>query len=136
MEKVGVHGLVVVLDTNALLAVLSRPGRLGKKTERLLNATTSIYYLPISVFEIAIKNMVGKIKLNLPLNELLAQLNFGSLPMRVEDALETYSLPSLARHDPFDRLIVATTKAHGARLITSDRKLLNLGFDWILDSAH
>jgi PIN domain nuclease of toxin-antitoxin system len=91
---------VLLLDTNALLAVLSRPGRLGKKTEGLLNSTVDIFYLPISVFEIAIKHMVGKIRLNLPLSELLRELNFGSLPFRVEDALETYSLPSLAWLEP------------------------------------
>jgi PIN domain nuclease of toxin-antitoxin system len=135
LEKVRAHVLVLLLDTNALLAVLSRPGRLGKKTEGLLNSTVDIFYLPISVFEIAIKHMVGKIRLNLPLSELLRELNFGSLPFRVEDALETYSLPSLVRHDPFDRLILATAKARGAKLVTSDRKLLELGFDWILDSS-
>jgi PIN domain nuclease of toxin-antitoxin system len=126
---------VIVLDTNALLAVFSRPGRLGKKTDRLLKSSKAIFYLPISVFEIVIKIMMGKIKLNQPLGDLLEQLNFGSLPFRVEDALETYYLPSLARHDPFDRMILATARAHGAKLITSDRKILELGFDWILDSS-
>jgi PIN domain nuclease of toxin-antitoxin system len=126
---------VIVLDTNALLAVLSRPGRLGKKTDRLLKSSRAIFYLPISVFEIVIKHMKGNIKLNQPLGELLEQLNFGSLPFRVEDALETYSLSSLVRHDPFDRMILAAARAHGAKLITSDRKMLELGFDWILDSS-
>ena len=79
--------------------------------------------------------MLGKINLNQPLGELLEQLNFGSLPFRVEDALETYSLSSLIGHDPFDRMILATARAHGAKLITSDRKILELGFDWILDSS-
>jgi PIN domain nuclease of toxin-antitoxin system len=126
---------VIVLDTSALLAVLSRPGRLGKRTDRLLKSSRAIFYLPISVFEIVIKNMLGKINLNQPLGELLEQLNFGSLPFRVEDALETYSLSSLIGHDPFDRMILATARAHGAKLITSDRKILELGFDWILDSS-
>jgi PIN domain nuclease of toxin-antitoxin system len=126
---------VIVLDTNALLAVLSRPGRLGKKTDRLLKSSRAIFYLPISVFEIVIKNMLGKINLNQPLGELLEQLNFGSLPFRVEDALETYSLPNLVGHDPFDRMILATAKAYGAKLITSDQKILELGFDWVLDSS-
>jgi PIN domain nuclease of toxin-antitoxin system len=127
---------VIVLDTSALLAVLSRPGRLGKKTNRLLKSSIAIFYLPISVFEIVIKNMLGKIKLNQPLGELLEQLNFGSLPFRVEDALETYSLSSLIGHDPFDRMILATARAHGAKLITSDQKILELGFDWVLDSSE
>jgi predicted nucleic acid-binding protein len=32
-------------------------------------------------------------------------------------------------------LILATAKAHNAKLITSDQKLLDLGFEWILDSS-
>jgi predicted nucleic acid-binding protein len=31
-------------------------------------------------------------------------------------------------------MILATARAHGAKLITSDRKILELGFDWVLDS--
>lgn len=126
---------MIVLDTSALLAVLSKPGRLGKKTDRLLKSSRAIFYLPISVFEIIIKNMMGKIKLSQPLGELLQQLNFGSLPFTVEAALETYTLTSLIGHDPFDRMILATARANGAQLITSDRKMLELGFDWILDSS-
>ena len=80
--------------------------------------------------------MMGKIKLSQPLGELLDQLNFGSLPFTVEAALETYFLTSLIGHDPFDRMILATARNHGAQLITSDRKMLELCFDWILDSSN
>jgi PIN domain nuclease of toxin-antitoxin system len=126
---------VLVLDTNALFSLLSNPNQFGAKTQKLLARSTEIYLSPVSVFEIAIKEMLGKIKLLYPLGNLLEQHDLGSLPLRVEDALETYSLPSLVRHDPFDRLILATAKARGAKLVTSDRKLLELGFDWILDSS-
>jgi PIN domain nuclease of toxin-antitoxin system len=126
---------VLVLDTNALFSILSNPNQLGRKTQKLLARSTEIYFSPISVFEISIKEMLGKIKLRHPLGALLKEHDFGSLPLRVEDALETYSLPSLVKHDPFDRLIVATAKSRGATLITSDRKLLALEFDWILDST-
>lgn len=127
---------MLLLDTNALLSILSHPSRLGKRTEKLLASSKAVHYSPISVFEIVIKNMLGKVRLNHPLNELLDELNFGSLPLRVEDVLATYSLPSLIRHDPFDRLILATAKARGAKLITSDHEMLDLGFDWILDSSQ
>ncbi len=126
---------MLVLDTNALFSILSNPNQLGRKTQKLLARSTEIYFSPISVFEISIKEMLGKIKLRHPLGALLKEHDFGSLPLRVEDALETYSLPSLVKHDPFDRLIVATAKSRGATLITSDRKLLALEFDWILDST-
>ena len=126
---------MLVLDTNALFSLPSNPNQFGKKTQRLLARASEVYFSPVSVFEIAIKDMLGKIKLSHPLGALLKEHELGSLPLRVEDALETYSLPSLVRHDPFDRLILATAKSRGATLVTSDRRMLDLGFDWILDSA-
>ena len=126
---------MLVLDTNALFSLLSNPNQFGKKTQRLLGRASDVYFSPVSVFEIAIKEMLGKMKLSHPLVDLLKEHELGSLPLRVEDALETYYLPSLVRHDPFDRLILATAKSRGAVLITSDRRMLDLGFDWIFDST-
>jgi PIN domain nuclease of toxin-antitoxin system len=125
---------VLVLDTNALLAILTRPKILGTKTTKLVASTETLFYSSISVFEIAIKNMLGKLNLSIPLPQLLDTPQLKSVAFNVEEALETYSLPSLSRHEPFDRMILATVKANRAKLITSDRKMLELGFDWILDS--
>jgi PIN domain nuclease of toxin-antitoxin system len=127
---------VLVLDTNALLAILTRPRILGSKTTKLVASTETLCYSSISVFEIAIKNMLGKLNLSLPLLQLLDTPELKSVPFSAEEALETYSLPSLSRHEPFDRMILATVKANGAKLITSDRKMLELGFDWIIDSHN
>lgn len=126
---------MLVLDTNALFSLLSNPNRFGSKTQKLLSRSSEIHISPVSVFEIAIKDMLGKIKLSQPLGDLLREHDLNSVPLRVEDALETYFLPSLVRHDPFDRLILATAKARGAKLLTSDRQILNLGFDWVLDTS-
>jgi PIN domain nuclease of toxin-antitoxin system len=125
---------VLVIDTNALLAILTRPKILGSKTTKLVDSTEILYYSSISVFEIAIKNMLGKLNLSIPLLKLLDTPKLKSVPFSVKEALETYSLPSLSRHEPFDRMILATVKANRAKLITSDRKMLELGFDWIIDS--
>lgn len=124
-----------LLDTNALIAALFLPARFGKKTKTLLLSSNDTYYSSVSVFEIVLKHMRGKLKLNLSLQEALGGLNAKQVSFRVEDATETYSLPGLAGHDPFDRMILATARTNGARLITSDRELLGLGFNWILDSS-
>ena len=126
---------MLVLDTNALLAILTRPNLFGSKTTKLVASAGALYFSSISVFEIAIKNMLGKLKLSRPLLELLDSPELKRLPFTVEDALETYSLPGLSRHEPFDRMILATARSHGAKVITSDQKMLELGFDWILDSS-
>lgn len=126
---------MLLLDTNALLSFLGNPVRFGKHTNRLLSNAQSISYSAVSVFEIAMKDMLGKARLRTPLGKLLDFLDFGGLPLSSEDVLEVYSLTGLVKHDPFDRLILATAKARGAKLITSDRKLLELGFDWVWDSS-
>jgi len=43
--------------------------------------------------------------------------------------------PELTRHDPFDRLLVAQASHDGLRLLTSDRVLIALARDFILDAT-
>lgn len=123
-----------VLDTNALLAAIFRPSKLGKKTNHILRTSKNISYSSLSAAELAIKHMLGKLKVQSPVHIILSSSDFRQLAFEEPVIAELYSLPSLVRHDPFDRMILATARAHGAKLITSDRKILELGFDWVLDS--
>ena len=124
-----------VLDTNALLAATFRPSQLGKNTSYIVRSSKEIGYSSLSAAELAIKHMLGKLKLKAPIHAILHGIQFQELPFDNRVSAELYSLPSLVRHEPFDRMILATTRAHGAKLITSDRKMLELGFEWILDSS-
>ncbi len=126
---------MILLDTNALLQAMTMPHRLGKRTQRLLKNSTEIHYSSISSAELAIKQMIGKLRLEQPVYRLLPGQKYRELPFDSAVVRELYSFTSLQRHDPFDRFILATTRAHGAKLITSDRKMLDLGFEWILDSS-
>jgi PIN domain nuclease of toxin-antitoxin system len=78
--------------------------------------------------------MLGKIELNSPILELFKTFRFKAMSFDVDMANEIEALPGLTGHDPFDRMIVSTARANVATLITSDRHLLSLGFDWIIDS--
>ena len=49
------------------------------------------------------------------------------------EAIQDY--PELARHDPFDRLLVAQADRAGLRLLTADRVLLGLQRSFILDAT-
>ena len=126
---------MILLDTNALQFVLTIPQRLGKKTNRLLSRSDLVHYSPLSAAELAIKQMIGKLKLDEPIHIYIPGQRLREVPFDGKAVAEIYSLPSLARHEPFDRMILATARAHGAQLVTSDRKMLELGFDWILDST-
>jgi len=124
-----------LLDSNAVISALLQPKRFGKNTKAILLSSSETYFSAVSVFEIATKQMLGKLEFSAPIQEILGELNAKQLGFQLADALEVFSLTSLLRHDPFDRMILATARSNKASLITSDQKLLDLGFDWILDSS-
>jgi PIN domain nuclease of toxin-antitoxin system len=127
---------MILLDTSTLISAILFPNRIGKNTRRLIRRFPDVYFSAVSLFEIVVKQMNGKLNLGTTVSKFVEELDARALPLRTEDALEVLSFPSLARHDPFDRLIVATCKANGAKPVTSDSKMLDLGFDWILDSSQ
>lgn len=59
-----------------------------------------------------------------------------TLGSAAEHAESIRDLPELARHNPFDRLIVARAARTGLRLLTACHVLLDLGRDVILDARH
>lgn len=58
------------------------------------------------------------------------------LPFRASHAEEVGRLPALARHDPFDRMLLAQASAEGMRFLTSDAALLGHGLDWVVDTRR
>lgn len=45
-------------------------------------------------------------------------------------------LPDLARHDPFDRMLLSQARHEDLLLLTSDRQLLELGIDRVIDARR
>src|SRR5688572_19231185 len=74
---------------------------------------------------------LNRIKLSLPLREWLDR---ATAPPRVECtpitpavAAEVAALPGWFHRDPADRIIVATARIHGARLLTRDERIIDAG---------
>ena len=125
-----------LLDTSVVLSYLLNPKRLGPKTQRIIRETRMLQFSAISVAEIFVKQLLGKLKLDSPMSEVVSEFGLTPLGFDFEMAAELATLCTMIGLDPFDRMITATAKSLSASLITSDRQLLSLGFDWILDSAH
>jgi PIN domain nuclease of toxin-antitoxin system len=125
---------MILLDTNALVALLIYPHRLGKRTQRIIEKSEGAYCSSISLAELHIKSLKRKFDVE-PLMEMLAvESGVRVLPFRQVDAVQVSSQTNLIKHDPFDRLILATAASNRAKLLTSDRVMLSLGLSWILDS--
>jgi PIN domain nuclease of toxin-antitoxin system len=85
-----------------------------------------IYFSQISLFEIAIKQTIGKLpNFTATITEVYEQAisdDFIFLPIHNRH-IEIYNkVPLLAEHrDPFDRLLIATAHAESLTVITSDK---------------
>ena len=82
------------------------------------------------------KSMLGKYP---SLNDFESDLKtreFTEQPFTAKHALNIARFGSLVRHEPFDRMILAQAASENCKLITADQKLLDLGFDWIVDARE
>ena len=126
----------VLLDTNAFLwqTLFKDGGELGPKTLERMQSAEIVYVSSISVVEIQIKAMLGRLTAPSDCGSLIAEagdvvLNFNEV---AADALTQF--PKLARHDPFDRMILASAYAHNLTLVTSDKTLLSLDPPFIINA--
>ena len=124
----------ILLDTNALVWFGDDPKRLGKNAARLYKSAAYVYFSTFSLFELRIKQAKGKLTVLDNFEELVANAGILELRPTSSDSKELARFGSLLNHDPFDWMIMAQAAANNLTLITSDRHLLSLGFDWVMDA--
>lgn len=111
------------------------PNKLGKNTVRILEEYPNVYFSPISIIEIEIKSLRGKLPVLKSIFEDLTNQEFLEKPYLSKHAVEVRTFPSLVDHDPYDRMLMAQASAENLTLITADKKLLALNLSWIFDAA-
>lgn len=108
----------LLLDTNVL--VRWHANQLRPAAVRAVRRADLVAVSAITAWEIAIKRAVGKLKLEDPVEELVARNGFLALPVTVRHGDLLRDLP---RHhpDPFDRLLIVQALDEGLTILTSDR---------------
>lgn len=126
----------MLLDTNALIWLVRNSPQLGSVSRGLIDDAPRVHFSSISVSEIVIKHMLGRMPLpgSEEFPEIFRASGLTELPFRAEHAGALLDFDSLARHDPFDRFLIAQAKCEHMPLLTSDSTLLALGHDWIIDA--
>ncbi len=77
----------------------------------------------VSLWEIQIKSRIDKVRLRLPLSNLIqAQQEINSMELLPLTAFHVYGLDGLPPHhkDPFDRMLVAQAKVEKLLFVSSD----------------
>jgi PIN domain nuclease of toxin-antitoxin system len=126
---------MILLDTNAVLWFVRDPDFLGPTATRAIRAETRVCFSAVAQVEITIKRMVDRIEAPADLHLHLVERGLEELPLTAAHAAAMERFPLLARHDPFDRLMLAQAAVEQALLMTADRRLLDLELDWVLDAS-
>ncbi len=113
----------LLLDTHIFLWLTLDDPRLGREARQTILAASQVFLSPVSIFEIAVKFRLGKIRID-PEDAIQERdaCGFTEWPLTSRHAAQTARLPLLHR-DPFDRLLVAQAICEPMRLLTADAKL-------------
>ena len=121
----------LLLDTHILLWWLAdSPSLPDQARQWIADPTSAVFVSAVSLWEIWLKQSLGKLKLPPDFEEKLAGESFESLPLL---AAHTRGIASLPWHhrDPFDRMLIAQAKAAGLVFVTADESAAAYG-DWVL----
>ncbi|MBC8262733.1 MAG: type II toxin-antitoxin system VapC family toxin [Anaerolineales bacterium] len=114
----------LLLDTHAFIWWDSEPAKLSAQALALCQNSENLLLLSVvSVWEMQIKMQLGKLKLELPLKEIIESQQrtnqIAVLPITLPHVLALENLPTHHK-DPFDRLLIAQAIIEDAVLITGD----------------
>ncbi len=113
----------LLLDTNALIWLLSEPERLSATAlARIEDRANAVYVSVVSVWEMRIKASRGRLQFPPHLEQALEEQHFETMPVSLQHALAVESLPDHHR-DPFDRMLVCQAHLDDLTLVTSDRTM-------------
>ena len=119
----------LLLDTHLMLWwQADHPDLLATVRQQVLQAD-AVYFSQASLWEMAIKVSLGKLRIDLPRFEAeVGCQGFHWLPIRNAHLQAVAALPVYEDHrDPFDRLLVAQSLTEPLLLLTSDSKLARYG---------
>ena len=114
----------VLLDTCAFLWITTEDEQLSETARQIFkNPKNEMFLSSVSMWEIMVKNGIGKLPLPSPIEEFIAA-------QRIKHEIETvpltekavFHLGTLPKHhkDPFDRMLICQAIEHDLMILTSD----------------
>jgi PIN domain nuclease of toxin-antitoxin system len=112
----------LLLDTHVVLWWLTDDPALADDIKARLDHEPDVYVSAATLWEVAIKQSIGKLTEPVDLPERIRDCGFRALPITFEHAIAAGRLPLLHR-DPFDRMLVAQAGCEDLTLATRDRNI-------------
>ncbi len=125
---------MLLLDSHVIVWLMRGDRHLGPRC-RVIEDHHPAYYSGVTVFELMIKRLNGRIELPGRLSAVLEEHGLRQLPLAGEHVEAMADFPELVGHDPFDRALLAQAHVEGLTFITADQRLLAMGRPGVLDAA-
>ena len=117
----------ILLDTHLVLWWLANRRSLSKTARELIgDPENAVFVSAVSLWEIWLKESLGKLRVPADFEAALAAESFERLPLTAAQTRHVARLPWHHR-DPFDRMLVAQARAENLTLLTADRALAAYG---------
>jgi PIN domain nuclease of toxin-antitoxin system len=109
----------LLLDTHVVLWWLADDPELPEEIKDRLDHEPDVRVSAATIWEIAIKQALGKISAPADLPDRVGNSGFRELPIDFTHAVAAGRLPLIHR-DPFDRMLVAQARCEDLTLVTRD----------------
>ena len=117
----------LLLDTHALLWWLNDDPMLADSARTAIaDPENTVFLSAVVVWEIRIKESIGKLDLPDDFAEVLGGQRFAELPITVAHTHAIADMPAIHR-DPFDRMLVAQAKVEEMVIVTRDTAIAEYG---------
>ncbi len=117
----------ILLDTHLLLWWLeANPSLPARAREMISSPENTIFVSAVSLWEIWLKQSLGKLRLPVDFMERLVAESFENLPLTASQTRQVSLLPWRHR-DPFDRMLIAQAQVENLILLTADEALAAYG---------
>ena len=126
----------MLLDSHVVLWSVNDDPKLGTRCRSLIDDASHRFVSAVTHVELTVEAMRGKLGVPDNLPAQLASVGFTPLALEDRHVAGMRSFDNLARHDPFDRMLLAQALVEGIDFLTADRTLLALDLPWIIDATR
>lgn len=130
----------LLLDSHVLIWAAEGPSRLPDFAINLMKERSNeLFVSAATIWELAIKNGLGKLPLKLPyrqwMDQIISEFGLSILPITLNHAERQSSLPWHHR-DPFDRMLAAQSIVEGFKLVSEDKIFDSYGVSRVWQSIN
>jgi PIN domain nuclease of toxin-antitoxin system len=111
----------LLLDTHVLLWWLNDSKMTQAAQQSISDPHNVVYVSAASVWEISIKQAIGKLELEADILEAIETEGFAELAITGAHGLKAGQLPPY-HHDPFDRMLIAQAQSESMSVVTRDKR--------------